>query len=222
MLKVLISRVVLLCVKLFSHLFFRTKAHFQSPMSPQDWNEVRLMVFLNHTSLFEPIFCTVLPWSFLWKLARYISLPGAAKTLERPIVGKLWKLMLPNIHTITRKRDNTWTSYLESIKETDIIMIAPEGRMKRKNGLDADGKPMSVRGGIVEILEKLQKGKILFCHSHGLHHVQAPGEFKLRLFQTIAMDIDCVDVQKYKNEFSKENFKAEVISNLEKRIKRQS
>jgi hypothetical protein len=34
-----------------------------------------------------------------------------------------------------------------------MVLMAPEGRMKRADGLDAHGQPMTVRGGIADILE---------------------------------------------------------------------
>ena len=84
--------------------------------------------------------------------------PGADKTLDRPFVGKFWKVVFPQMLTISRKRDHTWNAFIDAIKEQSIVVIAAEGRMKRPNGLDANGKKMTVRGGN-DIIELLMKAK---------------------------------------------------------------
>ena len=81
-----------------------------------------------------------------------MAAPGADKTLDRPLVGTLYKLMSPGITSITRKRDDTWEQFVHSISPDSIIVIAPEGRMKRKNGLDLDGNKMTVRSGVADLL----------------------------------------------------------------------
>jgi hypothetical protein len=118
------------------------------------------------------------------------------------VVGKFWKLMLPNISSITRKKDESWSYYLESIKPDSLIMIAPEGRMKRPNGLDKFGKPMTVKGGVADILERLEDGGMILCLSGGLHHVQAPGEIVPSIFKKIHMNLAYLDIQEYKQQFS--------------------
>ena len=56
--------------------------------------------------------------------------------------------------------------------------------MKRRNGLDSQGQPMTVRGGIADILEAIPSGPMLIAYSGGLHHVQAPGETLPAVFRT--------------------------------------
>ena len=90
MLKVLISRVILLGTKALTHIFFH---HRLVQLNQGDWKEVKMLVYLNHTSLFEVLFCWATPVSFLMRLAKNLSLPGATKTLNRPIVGFFWKLI---------------------------------------------------------------------------------------------------------------------------------
>src|SRR5690606_9625185 len=138
--------------------------------------EVRLVVFLNHTSLFEPLFIRFAPWSFVWNIAHKVIVPGADVTLERPLAGRVLKVLLPGVIPITRKADESWEHFLSLVNGDVITAILPEGRMKRRNGLGKEGKPMSVRGGVADILERLEQGKLLFVYSGGLHHIQCPGE----------------------------------------------
>lgn len=193
---------VLCSVKLISTIFYRCEYVWIKGTQPKDWKEFRLFVLLNHTSLYEPLFVQILPYSYLWFLAGHWNIPGADVTLNRPLVGTFWKLMLPNISSITRKKDKSWETYLKTIRKDDVVMIAPEGRMKRPNGLDKDGKPMTVRGGVADIIESMNSGKILLCLSGGLHHVQRPGEHLPRIFKTIKMNLYAENIADYKQRFS--------------------
>ena len=206
---------ILCLVKIFSHSFYRARYEWLTPKMKNPFKDVHLLIFLNHTSLYEPLFIQALDVPFLWKMSAHMSLPGADVTLNRPLVGLFWKLMIPQITTITRKRDDSWTNYLNGIQDEDIVFIAPEGRMKRPTGLDKDGKPMTIRGGIAEIIEKLNKGTMLICYSGGLHHVQAPGEKMPSIFKTIHMNLELLQSSDYKKKFdhlnSKEKMKAIII-----------
>lgn len=175
------------------------------------------MVFLNHTSLFEPLFVQIIPFKYLWHLAGNFNIPGADITLNRPLVGLFWKLMVPNISSITRKKDESWSKYLSSIKPTDVVMIAPEGRMKRPNGLDKFGKKMSIRGGIADIIDRMDSGRMVLCLSGGLHHVQSPGEHFPRLFKTIKMNLVSLDILEFKKDLSSDHRmrKIEIIEELQ-------
>lgn len=197
----IISFVILSFVKTLSHLFYKADFNWITPAPEKPWEHARLMVFLNHTSLYEPLFIQYLSYSFLWKLVGRVNVPGADVTLNRPIVGRFWKMMLPNISSVTRKKDSSWSSYLKSIKADSLILIAPEGRMKRPGGLDKFGKPMSVKGGVADILENLNDGAMILCLSGGLHHIQAPGQFVPHLFKTIRMNLAFYDVKEYKERF---------------------
>jgi hypothetical protein len=198
----IISFTILSSVKIFSHLFFRGKIRWITPTPKKPWENVKLMIFLNHTSLYEPLFGQALTFPFIWKLVGRVNVPGADITLNRPLVGRFWKLMLPNISSVTRKKDESWTNYLNTITPESIIMIAPEGRMKRPNGLDKMGKPMTVKGGAADIIEGLNEGGIILCLSGGLHHVQAPGQHFPRLFKTIQMNLAYIDIKDYKARFA--------------------
>jgi hypothetical protein len=196
--KRILAFITLALVKSFSQLFFRLETRWlgQSPHDP--WKNARLGVFLNHTSLYEPLFLQALSYRFLWRLSGHINVPGADVTLKRPIVGRFWKLMLPNISAVTRKKDASWTGYLKTIRPDSIIMIAPEGRMKRPSGLDKHGRPMTVKGGVADIIEALEEGGMILCLSGGLHHVQSPGQLFPRLFKTIRMNFIYLDLREYK------------------------
>ena len=190
--------------------------------SESDLSHVRLVILLNHTSLYEPLFLQGFPLQFLWKVSRKIVAPGADKTLDRPIVGFFWKLMAPGIISITRKRDKSWFKFLELIHSDHMVMIAPEGRMKRQNGLDSSGRPMSVRSGVAEIISELSDGKILIGYSGGLHHVQHPGENFPRLFKTIKMNLEILDIDQYKASFKSEGipFRRNIVRDLEVRLQK--
>jgi hypothetical protein len=131
-------------------------------------------------------------------------LPVATKTLDRPLLGFLFKIFNPGMTPITRKRDDSWQQFLESIHDQSIIMIAAEGRMKRKNGLDMYGKKMNVKPGVVDILATLNKGQMIFAYSGGLHHIQVPGEGLARVFKTIKMNLEVFDIPEYKHSFAEQ------------------
>ena len=194
----LISFALLSLIKIFSHIFYRGVFQWITPRPENPWKQAKLIVFLNHTSLFEPLFIQHLSFSFIWNLVARVNVPGADVTLNRPVVGKFWKLMLPNIASVTRKKDASWSNYLQSIRPDSIIMIAPEGRMKRLSGLDKFGKPMTVKGGAADILEILDDGAMILCLSGGLHHVQAPGQAVPKIFKTIRMNLAYYDIKDYK------------------------
>ncbi len=157
---------------------------------------------------------------FLYRLARKMVAPGADKTLNRPIVGFFWKLMGPGMVSISRKRDKTWYEFLEAIQRRSVIVIAPEGRMKRKSGFDSEGKPMSIRAGVAEIFEELNEGRLLIAYSGGLHHVQHPGEHFPRLFKTIKLNLEAIEIPEYKAQFSEDPKlrRKEFIADLHNRL----
>jgi hypothetical protein len=208
----IISFSILSSVKILSHVFFRGKFNWITPAPNKPWSQAKLMVFLNHTSLYEPLFIQHLSFSFLWQLVGRVNIPGADITLNRPIVGRFWKMMLPNISSVTRKKDNSWSNYLNSIKPDSMILIAPEGRMKRPSGLDKFGKPMNVKGGVADILENINDGAMILCISGGLHHIQTPGQVFPRLFKTIHMNLAYFDIKEYKEQF-------QLLSQRERKMK---
>lgn len=217
--RVIISFLILIFIKVFSKLFFRLKLKWLTEL--KTFERIRLVVLLNHTSLYEPLFVAAAPNWFLWRLARKMVAPAADKTLNRPFVGRFWRFMLPGLISITRRRDSSWREFLEAIENRSVIVIAPEGRMKRDNGLDSMGKPMSVRSGIAEIIEELHEGRIMIVYSGGLHHVQHPGELIPRLFKTIKANMEVMEVEDYKAPFTSEGiqFRKDIVADLENRMR---
>ncbi|MCB0405621.1 MAG: hypothetical protein KDD51_12625 [Bdellovibrionales bacterium] len=216
--KRLVSIVLLLGLRFLSKVFYRTEVRWLN--NPRDkWQDMRLFVFLHHTSLFEPLFVSAFPISVLWDAANRMIIPGADKTLRRPIAGLFFRLLVPGMVEITRKRDYTWDEFLNKMAPQSLIAILPEGRMMRRTGLDVEGKPMSVRGGIVDILEALDSGNMLIAYSGGLHHVQAPGDAYPKLFKTIRMAFEQIPIKDYKASLpANVDFREAVISDLEKRM----
>jgi hypothetical protein len=211
---------LLSAVKIASHVFYKSEINYFSQDGEKHFADARIFVFLNHTSLYEPLFLCALPFSFLWKIAGHNRSPGANITLSRPIVGLFWKILLPKITSITRKRDDTWRFFLESIRESDLIMIAPEGCMKRPNGLDKYGNKMIIRGGVAEILDKIHDGYMILALSGGLHHIQIPGQVIPKLFKKISMKIEFIDIKKYKKKFSTKSVEIRklIVEDLQRRL----
>jgi 1-acyl-sn-glycerol-3-phosphate acyltransferase len=216
----IISFVLLNFIKLFARIFYRFDVKWLN--CDPSWKKIRLVVFLNHTSLYEPLYVGMLPFTFIWRLARKMVAPGADKTLNRPIVGFFWKLMGPGIQSVTRKRDKSWVQFMQAIHDRSVIIIAPEGRMKRTNGLDLNGKPMTVKGGVADVLEMINEGNMLLAYSGGLHHVQAPGQFMPRLFKTLKMNIELIDIPTYKKQFNTEGvqWKKDVVKDMQLRMEK--
>src|SRR4029453_14173600 len=95
-------------------------------------------------------------------------IPGAEKTANRPLVGRFFRLFAPDVIPISRQRDSTWQEVVDRIGPRSLVVIAPEGRMKRSTGLDAEGNPMTVRGGIADVLRGIPGGYLLVGYSGGL------------------------------------------------------
>jgi 1-acyl-sn-glycerol-3-phosphate acyltransferase len=225
--KHLMSAVVLTLVNCFSRLFFRVEAEWINTNTSDPWktyrsDDLRVVALLNHTSLWEPIFTAVIPLRFLWFMAGRLLVPGADKTMQRPIVGTFYRLLTPATVSISRKRDGTWEGFLARIAPKTIVLLAPEGRMKRPNGLDSKGQPMTVRGGIADILQAIPKGTMVLCYSGGLHHIQAPGEFFPRLFKRARIRLEPIDIETYRQGFQGSDIplKLAVARDLEQRMQR--
>lgn len=212
-------RFLVLCtLKAVTMLFYKMRLRWINPEGG-DFTDVRLVVVLNHTSLFEPLFVCGLPWRFMWEIASRAVYPAADITMNRPLVGKLYKLTAPNVVSISRKRDDTWSDFLGKISQNSMVMIAPEGRMKRPNGLDKHGNKMTVRGGIAEIISQLKSGKMLIAYSGGLHHIHAPGDWFPKPFKTMHLAVEQIEITEFLQSFSAEshNIKEEIAKSLELR-----
>lgn len=213
---------VLFLVKVLARIFYRLDYRFIGDVPPDPWRHHRVVAILNHTSLYEALFAGVCPNHFLWRIARHGVVPIAKKTSERAVVGRFYGLVAQRVISITRERDETWSEVLRQIDPDAMVLILPEGRMKRASGLDSEGKPMTVRGGIADILETLGEGRMLLAYSGGLHHIQVPGQRLPRLFKTIRMRLEVVDIDAYREARMQEGggprgFRRAVAQNLEKR-----
>ncbi|HSM13886.1 MAG TPA: hypothetical protein VLA66_07435 [Thermoanaerobaculia bacterium] len=209
-------------LRLIAKTFWRVRQAWVGPVPDDPWRGLRLVCFLHHTSLFEWLFIGAVPLRFIWRVAAHGVVPAAEKTIRRPLVGLFFKAIAAHVVSITRERDHTWRSVLSRIDPDSMVIILPEGRMMRPGGLDADGRPMTVRGGISDILDAIPGGPMLIAYSGGLHHVQAPGEHLPRLFRTIDLNIEWLDLGAYRDEIrarsgSDAAFKRSVVVDLESR-----
>ena len=209
---------LLMGIRLLSKIFYRFDFGWIGPTPKDPWADIRLVAFLNHTSLFEPVFLGAVPPRFIWRLAAHGVVPAADKTTGRPLVGLIFKFIAHHVIAITRERDHTWFAVLNKIDPQSMLVIAPEGRMKRENGLDLQGNPMSVRGGIADILLAVKEGRFLIAYSGGLHHVQAPGRVP-RIFKTVRLRVENVEIADYIAELmsrgGQEQFKKNVMRDLD-------
>ena len=211
---------MLLALKYLSKIFYRHDFRWVGDVPPNPWKNIRLVAFLNHTSLFEPVFLGGVPNSFVWDIAAHGVIPAAEKTTGRPLVGLIFKFVAHKVIAVTRERDHTWFQLLNAIDPHSMVIIAPEGRMKRANGLDLQGNPMTVRGGIADILLAMKEGRMLAAYSGGLHHVQVPGHVP-RVFKTVRMRLEDVDIARYIEEMmaagGPDQFKKNVMRDLDRR-----
>ncbi|HUP45324.1 MAG TPA: 1-acyl-sn-glycerol-3-phosphate acyltransferase [Thermoanaerobaculia bacterium] len=211
---------LLIFLKYLSKIFYRHDFSFIGATPADPWHDIRLVAFLNHTSLFEPVFLGAVPNRFIWRLAAHGVVPAADKTTDRPLVGLIFRFVAHHVIPITRERDQTWFAVLQRIDPKSMVVLAPEGRMKRANGLDLHGKPMTVRGGIADIMSAVKEGRMLLAYSGGLHHVQVPGKLP-RIFRTVRMRVENLNLAGYVAERTREggpeNFKKVVMRDLDRR-----
>ena len=212
---------LLLTVKLFSLLAYRVRLEWIGE-EDDPWADLRVLALLNHTSLFEPILAGAAPNKLLWQIAAHGVIPVADKTMDRPVAGRFFNLVAHTVIPITRERDDTWTLVLSRIHDRRaLVVILPEGRMMRPTGLDLHGRPMTVRGGIADILSTVEDGRVLLVYSQGLHHIHAPGDRFPRLFKSVRLRAETVDIPTYRDQMlatdGPAGFKRAVIEDLERR-----
>src|SRR4051812_31075763 len=193
---------LLLILKYLSKIFYRHDFKWVGDVPRRPWKDPRIVAFLNHTSLFEPVFLGGVPNGFIWRLAAHGVVPAADKTTGRPLVGLIFKFVAHRVVAVTRERDHTWFEVLNSIDPDSMVIIAPEGRMKRANGLDLQGNPMTVRGGIADIMTSMKHGRMLLAYSGGLHHVQVPGHIP-NVFTTVRMRLEALEMSTYIEEMTR-------------------
>ena len=215
-----VFRFLFLCsIKILGRIFYSFDFEWIEAPVRHPFREARLNLYLNHTSLIEPIVLAVLPFSYIWQLANRATFPAADITMKRSIAGTLYKALAPNPISISRRRDHSWKKFLETVAGKAIVWMTPEGRMKRLNGLDKAGKPMTVRPGVVEVLERLKGGSLVLIHSGGLHHVLPPGQGFPNLFKIIRFRFEVLRVDEYKIALGHgtDAFRDNVIADLESR-----
>ena len=193
---------ILIAIKILARTFYRLDARTidGGPVPGRPWDKLRLVCFLNHTSLYEPLFAAMVPNRFIWEIAKRALVPVAEVTLNRPILGRFLKLLIAHPASITREPDHTWDAVLGSITDDAMVIILPEGRMRRGDGLDRHGRLMTSRGGVATIMQTIPSGQLLMAYSGGLHHVQIPGQWFPRLFKTIRMRFELLDIAAYRTE----------------------
>ena len=187
------------------------------------WTDAGIVIILHHTSLFEPLFLGGVPRRFVRRIASSGLAPIATKTMDRPVVGRIFRMLVPEIVPVTRERDETWDAYLERASDPDtLVFLLPEGRMKRRTGLDARGGPMTVLGGVADVLERADPNdRMIIAYSGGLHHVHAPGDLCPRVFRELSMALEAVDVGPYRESLrvvaADAGFKQAVVDDLTRR-----
>lgn len=214
---------VLGTVKILARTFYRVENEWVHKTEGDPWKGMRILALLNHTSLYEPLFLGAAPWRVVWRIAGRIIAPGADVTMDRPIAGFILSLVAPKMVPISRERDETWDNFLKSIEPESVVIILPEGRMMRADGLDKNGNPMSARGGIADILEMLGDGIMVIVYSGGLHHVQVPGQTLPKLFKRIRVRCERVDIRTYIEEMHsvpETTFKKAVMRDLDQRLEK--
>jgi hypothetical protein len=216
-----VTYIVLLLIKAIARLFWRFEVGWVGgrPRGPW-WQDITICAILHHTSLYELILASSVPRGFLWRIASKGVVPVADKTLKRPLVGRLFRLAAGNVVSITRRRDDSWSEVLEKVSGDVMMVILPEGRMMRANGLDASGQPMTVRGGIADLVEAVPSGHMLMAYSGGLHHVQVPGQTFPRLWKTVRINFQLIPVAEYRQAMGyggeRREFRANVVADMER------
>jgi len=130
--KSLLAFLVLALVKIASQLFFRFRGERLDSLKQPGWSDLRLLVFLNHTSLYEPLVAAFAPFPLLWRFAFHGVLPVAEKTIRRRI-GLFFQFLARHVVVVTRQRDQTWDEVLNRVDRKAVVMILPEGRMMRRS-----------------------------------------------------------------------------------------
>jgi len=208
-------------IKGLSRVFYRLDIGWVHPPPADPWRHLRLVAFLNHTSLYEPLYVGGFPNEFIRRIAFMGLMPVADKATRRPLMGFFFRMVAKNVVAVTRQNDRTWNQVLTTMRPDTMVIIMPEGRMMRANGLDKSGRPMTVRGGIADIVRSIPEGRMLMTYSAGLHHVQTPGQRIPKLFKTLRMRLETVDIADYRNrlmdQYGPGGFKKALIRDLENR-----
>lgn len=206
-------------LRLLSRTFFYHQTEWVGPPPQRPFVNVRVTALLNHTSLFEAVLSGAFPPAFVADVCRRGLLPGADTTMDRAVVGRFFKWMVPHWVSISRRRDSTWERFLSLIGGDTLVLLFPEGRMRRRGGFDKHGRPMTVRGGIADILERVDDGDLLIVYSEGLHHIHAPGDRFPGLFRPVRCRFEQLPIRRYKElmRSGDPHFTRNVMHDLERR-----
>lgn len=188
----------LLAVKYASRGLYDVREEWVGEVPDDPWAGVRLIAVLHHTSLAEGVYLSVVPNRVLRKMATHAVVPVAKETMDRPIEGRIFKILLPNAVSITRRRDQSWSRVLSEINDPDsMVAMFPEGRMMRPDGRDKKGDIMTIKPGVAEVLRSLGSGRMILAYSGGLHHVFRPGASRPRFFKSVHLRLESVDIASY-------------------------
>jgi 1-acyl-sn-glycerol-3-phosphate acyltransferase len=217
--------VAMMLWKIACRLFFRYDVDWVGEVPQDRWEDIRILAILNHTSLWEPVLLAVVPTRVIWRLSREAVVPIASKTMDRPATGLAFRFAGRRVISISRKRDLSWQQVLRHCCGPQAItVIFPEGRMLRRTGLDSDGRPMTIRSGVADLIAAVPSGRILLAYSGGLHHIAAPGDRFPRLFRRIALRIEVLDIPAYRAAMGDtrdpDDFRRRVIEDLTQRRNR--
>lgn len=69
--------------------------------------------------------------------------------------------------------------------------------MMRPDGRDKTGGAMTVKPGVAEVLRSMRSGRMILAYSGGLHHVFRPGASRPRLFQSLHVRLESLDIAAY-------------------------
>lgn len=192
------SYAALLAVKYASRALYDIREEWVGDVPRDPWRGIRLIAVLHHTSLAEGVYLSVVPNRVLRKMARHAVLPVATETMERPLEGRIFRLLIPNAVPITRRRDQSWSRVLSQIDDPDsMLALFPEGRMMRTDGRDKKGGEMTVKPGVAEVLRCLGRGRMILAYSGGLHHVFEPGASRPRFFKSLHLRLESIDIADY-------------------------
>jgi 1-acyl-sn-glycerol-3-phosphate acyltransferase len=193
-LRSLVSFLLLSCFHGLSRIFYRHEVSWVDGSPTEPWtlcDRIRVVAILNHTSLYEVLFAGAVPLRFHLRAARHGVVAVAEKTLKRPLVGKLFRFIAAHVVSVTRERDHTWQAVLKRIGPESMVLILPEGRMMRANGLDANGQPMTRDGFAFRLAEHVKTAATkqpsilgkrvtphVLRHSCAMHTLAATGDIR--------------------------------------------
>jgi hypothetical protein len=215
-----LTYLILLAGKVTSRTLWDTRVEWVGQVPDDPWRDVRLIAILHHTSLAEPVYLPAVPNRVLRAIARHGVAPVAEETMARPIAGRLFRMLVANPVSITRRRDDTWSAVMQCVDDPDaIVALCPEGRMMRPNGRDKGGEPMTVKRGIADVLLALGHGRMILAYSGGLHHVFPPGARLPRPFRPMKVRVESLDISDYIAERAREagDFAEAVVRDLTQR-----